>query len=48
MSKITLDIIKKVYKISKKFYFSEITFSEAVNILATSYEMNKNSMADYI
>lgn len=48
MAKITLQIIENIYKISKKFYFSEITFSEAVNALANSHEMNRNSMADYI
>lgn len=48
MSKITLDIIERVYKISKQFYFSEITFSQAVDILVSSHKMNKNSMADYI
>lgn len=48
MPRITIDIIEKVYKISKQFYFSEVTFSQAVDVLVSSHKMNKNSMADYI
>ena len=48
MPKITLDIIEKAYDISKHFYFSKISFGQAVDNLVNSYNMNKNSMADYI
>lgn len=48
MPKITLDIIEKAYDISKHFYFSKISFSQAVDNLVNSYNMNRNSMADYI
>ncbi|MCT7581447.1 HNH endonuclease [Aliarcobacter butzleri] len=48
MAKITLKIIENIYQVSKQFYFSEITFSQAVDILVSSHKMNKNSMADYI
>ncbi|MFK2822522.1 HNH endonuclease [Arcobacter sp. YIC-80] len=48
MPRITLKIIEKIYDISKQVYFSELSFSQGVDYLVNTYDMNKNSMADYI
>ncbi len=46
--KITIEMIARLYELSKQVYHTEISKNEAVEIILSEFDMNKNSALDYI